>query len=193
MLLTSVSIPGYGADYYLAEECNSIYILVTAVDIRVTTIVRTMKKYVLARTALMVAVAMVSIMLSVPEEADAGPAKQIRMRIRDRSVTATLNDSSASRHFALMLPLILHMSDLLEREKVAPLPEPLSVSASAGVPRYAVGEIGYWEPDGHFVVYYRDDGSQLPPPGIVPLGNIDSGYEIFNVPGDVDVAIEVIN
>ena len=120
----------------------------------------------------------------------AADGARIRIRAGDHMVTATLNDSAAARDFVAMLPLSLHMSDWLNREKVARLPAPLSEN-SPGVPTYQAGDLGYWRPSNNFVIYYLYDGTKLPPPGIVPLGKMDAGFEIFNAPGDVDVTVEL--
>jgi hypothetical protein len=124
--------------------------------------------------------------------ANSADAKRVRITVGDRTVTATLNDSAASRDFMAMLPLSLHMTDWLRREKVARLPGQLS-QQSHGVPTYVAGDIGYWRPSNNFVIYYLQDGERLPSPGIVPLGKIDSGHDLFNVPGDVDVKVELAN
>jgi hypothetical protein len=42
------------------------------------------------------------------------------------------------------------------------------------------------------VIFYRYDGLTIPSPGIVLLGKIDSGAEFFDVPGSVDVIVELI-
>ena len=122
--------------------------------------------------------------------ASAADGQRIRIRMGDQAVTATLNDSAAARDFVAMLPLSLHMSDWLRREKVARLPAQLS-QQSRGVPTYEAGDLGYWRPSNNFVIYYLQDGERLPSPGIVPLGKIDSGFDIFNVPGEIDVTVEL--
>jgi hypothetical protein len=118
--------------------------------------------------------------------------EKIRIHQGDRAVTATLNDSAAARDFVAMLPLTLHMHDWLSREKVAAVPGPIS-EASEGTPNYNVGDLGYWRPSNHFVIYYANDGTKLPPPGIVLLGKIDGAAAIFDAPGDLDVTVECAN
>jgi hypothetical protein len=55
---------------------------------------------------------------------------------------------------------------------------------------YEVGDISYWSPGPDVAGYYRNDGEQMPDPGIILIGKIDSGVEAFNVPGSVKVTIE---
>jgi hypothetical protein len=54
-------------------------------------------------------------------------------------------------------------------------------------------DLGYWRPGGNFVIFYRHDGLTIPSPGIVLLGRVNSGAEIFDVPGPVEVTVELIN
>lgn len=109
----------------------------------------------------------------------------------DQTVSATLNDSEAARDLAAMLPLSIQMRDHLRREKTGRIPRPLS-ERTQGSPTYEKGDLGYWRPGGNFVIFYRHDGLTIPSPGIVLLGKIDSGAEVFDVPGSVDVSVELI-
>jgi hypothetical protein len=126
----------------------------------------------------------------VTSDAFSADGDKIRIHLGDRAVTATLNDSPEARDFKAMLPLSLRMHDLLSREKIAELPRPVS-ETSQGAPTYDVGDLGYWRPSRHFVIYYANDGTKLPPPGIVLLGKIDGPMANFDVPGDIDVAVEL--
>jgi hypothetical protein len=42
------------------------------------------------------------------------------------------------------------------------------------------------------VIFYRQDGLTIPSTGIVILGRVNSGAEIFDVPGPVEVTVELI-
>jgi hypothetical protein len=118
-------------------------------------------------------------------------AKRIRIRMGDQTVTATLNDSEAARDLVSMLPLSIRMRDHLGREKTGRIRGPLS-ERTPGSPTYEKGDLGYWRPGGNFVIFYRHDGLTIPSPGIVLLGKIDSGAEIFDVSGPVAVTVELI-
>jgi hypothetical protein len=91
-----------------------------------------------------------------------------------------------------MLPLSIQMRDHLRREKTGRIPGPLS-EQTQGSPTYETGDLGYWRPGGNVVIFYRHDGLSIPSPGIVLLGRIESGAEVFDVPGTVEVTIELIN
>ena len=41
-------------------------------------------------------------------------------------------------------------------------------------------------------IYYRQDGEQIPNPGIIVIGRIDSGVEAFDVPGSVRLTFEAL-
>jgi hypothetical protein len=124
--------------------------------------------------------------------ASAQEGQRIRIRMGDQTVTATLNNSEAARDLVAMLPLSIHMRDHLRREKTGRIPGPLSEHAE-GSRTYESGDLGYWRPGGDFVIFYRHDGLTIPSPGIVLLGKVDSGADIFDVPGTVDVTVELIN
>jgi hypothetical protein len=123
--------------------------------------------------------------------AAAEDAQRIRIRIGDQTVTATLNSSEAARDLIAMLPLSIRMRDHLRREKTGPIPGPLS-ERTEGSPTYQSGDLGYWRPGGNFVIFYRHDGLTIPSPGIVLLGRVNSGAETFDVPGSVEVTVELI-
>jgi len=126
-----------------------------------------------------------------PPAASAQSAERIRIHIGDQSVTATLNSSEAARDLVAMLPLSIPMRDHLRREKTCPIPGPLSERTVAS-PNYQTGDLGYWRPGGSSVISYRHDGLTIPSPGIVVLGQFDSGAERFDVPGPVEVTVELI-
>jgi hypothetical protein len=118
-------------------------------------------------------------------------AQRIRIRMGDEVVTATLNNSDAARDLVAMLPLSIDMRDHMRREKTGPLPGPLS-ERTRGVSAYEAGDLGYWRPGGNFVIFYLHDGLTIPSPGIVRLGKVDSRVDIFNVPGNVNVSVELV-
>jgi hypothetical protein len=117
--------------------------------------------------------------------------QRIRLRMGDQTVTATLNSSEAARDLVAMLPLSIRMRDHLRREKTGPIPGPLS-ERTEGSPNYQSGDLGYWRPGGNFVIFYRQDGLTIPSPGIVLLGRVDSGAEIFDIPSPVEVTVELV-
>ena len=117
---------------------------------------------------------------------------KLRLKVADRTITATLIDSEAARDFVSLLPLTLTMNDLFRREKFGHLPRPISTGGKR-THTYAVGEIAYWAPGPDVAVYYRDDGEEIPNPGIIVIGRMDSGVEVLDVPGSLRVTIEALD
>jgi hypothetical protein len=141
----------------------------------------------------MTAIAGIALSASLGMESvvSAAEGDRIRIRMGDQTVIATLNDSEAARDLVSMLPLSIQMRDHLGREKTGRIPKPLS-ERTQGSPTYEKGDLGYWRPGGNFVIFYRHDGLTIPSPGIVLLGKIDAGTEVFDVPGSVNVTVELI-
>ncbi len=93
-----------------------------------------------------------------------------------KTLTATLASSKAAKDFLSLLPLKLTFEDLFGREKFAHLPRPLSEEGKRSR-KYEVGTIAYWPPGPDVAIFYRDDGLEIPAPGIILLGKIESGVE----------------
>ncbi len=116
---------------------------------------------------------------------------RLRLKVPGRTITGTLIDSETARDFVSLLPLTLTMNDLFRREKFGHLPRAIA-SGGKRTHTYAVGDIAYWSPGPDVAVYYRDDGEEIPNPGIIVIGRIDSGVEALDVPGSIRVTIEAL-
>src|SRR5437899_12612843 len=112
------------------------------------------------------------------------PSMKIRLKIEDEVFTATLIDSKTTRDFVSLLPLTLTMNDLFRREKFAHLPRAISEEGKR-THTYEVGDVAYWPPGPDLAIFYRHDGQEIPDPGIIAIGKIESGVEVRNVPGSV--------
>ena len=109
----------------------------------------------------------------------------------DRSLVAHLADNDTARDFLSLLPLTLTMDDWLDREKTARLPKAISTSG----PRshtYAVGDVILWSPRPSVAIFYRHDGQEIPQPGSIVIGRIESGAEQLNVPGAIVVTFDKV-
>ena len=124
-----------------------------------------------------------------PEKTD---TMKIRLKIKDRVLSATLVDSKTTRDFVSLLPLTLTMNDLFGREKYGHLPRELSEGGER-THTYEVGEVVYWSPGPDVAIFYRHDRQSIPDPGIIVIGKIDSGVEALNLDGPVRVTIELAN
>ena len=116
---------------------------------------------------------------------------KIRLKIEDKVITGTLIDNKTAQEFISLLPLSLTMNDLFSREKFANLPKAISTEAKRTY-TYEVGDIIYWSPRHDVAIFYRQDGREIPAPGIIVIGKIDSGVEALNVPGSANVRIELV-
>jgi hypothetical protein len=114
---------------------------------------------------------------------------KIRITIGDKVVTATLNDSEATRDFVSLLPLTLTLEDYAKTEKISYLPRKLSTTGAPAGSDPDVGDIAYYPPWGNLAIYYRDFGYSS---GLVILGKIDGDVEAFNAPGSVKATVELV-
>ena len=112
---------------------------------------------------------------------------KIQLTVNDRKVIATLIDSPTTRDFVSLLPLTLTLEDYAGTEKIAYLSRKLSKEdAPAGIDP-EVGDITYYAPWGNLAFFYKDFGYAK---GLIKLGSIDDGMEVFGIPGSISVTIE---
>ena len=116
---------------------------------------------------------------------------KIRLKVGEKVLSATLIDSETTRDLVSLLPLTLKMNDLFRREKFAHLPRAIDQGGKR-THTYEVGDLAYWSPGPDLAIFYRHDGPEIPDPGIIVIGKVDSGLEALNVPGSVQVTIEPI-
>jgi hypothetical protein len=114
----------------------------------------------------------------------------ITIRIADTVITARLADNATAHDLADQLPLTLTFTDFDELEKIAKLPQRLSME---GVPKGSdpeIGDIGYYAPSGDLVFYYGDVGYF---DGIVRIGRFDTSmdqieHQAGNFQADIELA-----
>ena len=87
-------------------------------------------------------------------------------------------DSKTTQDFVSLLPQTLMMNDLFRREKFAHLPRAISKEGKR-THTYEVGDVAYWPPGPDVAIFYRHDGQEIPDPGLIVIGKIDSGVEAF--------------
>ncbi|MFC9125735.1 cyclophilin-like fold protein [Streptomyces sp. NPDC057099] len=97
----------------------------------------------------------------------------IRLTLDGHPVDATLNDGTAARDFAALLPLTLDLSDFHGTERIADLPRRLDTSGAPDAARARAGDLAYYAPWGNLALYYRDGGSS--DSGLVVLGHLADG------------------
>ena len=101
---------------------------------------------------------------------DAMPV-DIRLDIGGQRIAAQLADSPAAADLAAQLPISLSFRDLNAVEKIARLPQPLTMDGVPPGDDPEIGDIGYYAPSQNLVLYYGDVGYW---DGIVRIGGFDT-------------------
>lgn len=114
---------------------------------------------------------------------------KVRLVIRGKAVTATLDDNATSRDFLSLLPLKMTLKDYASTEKVSDLPRKLTTKGSPAGVDPSPGDIAYYAPWGNLAIYYRDFGYSR---GLVKLGKLDSGFDVFEGDESLEVTIEIM-
>jgi len=112
---------------------------------------------------------------------------KIRLKLEDKVLTATLNDSKTARDFVAQLPLTLTLADYCKTEKISDLPKKLSTDGAPSGSDPSVGDIAYYAPWGNLALFYRDFGYSSE---LVILGKIDGGIEALSGLKPLKVTIE---
>lgn len=112
---------------------------------------------------------------------------KIRIKLDDRELTATLNDSQVAQDFLALLPLAVTLEDYAGTEKIYYLPTRLSTEGAPAGSDPSVGDITYYAPWGNLAIFYRDFGYSN---GLVFLGKIDGDVEALSTSGPVNVTVE---
>jgi hypothetical protein len=136
-------------------------------------------------------IALIALLLSaVSVSMSTGSAADTSSAQATATLSATLTDSAASRELAEMLPATLELDDAWGQAKTVRLPHPLPTEGAARVMRPVVGGVYYWPGTQTLAVYYDDLGHRVPPPGLVPLGVVDTGVDAIVDAGQVTVHLE---
>ena len=114
---------------------------------------------------------------------------QLSITIGENKATAILYDNPASRDFAKLLPLSVIMEDYANTEKVVKLSKRISTKTAPAGFDPSIGDLTYYAPWGNIALFYRDFGYAE---GLVSLGRITSGIELFLVKEAIKVTIELI-
>ncbi|MCD2422172.1 hypothetical protein LQ567_05315 [Niabella pedocola] len=113
---------------------------------------------------------------------------KLKITIGGKTASAVLYDNPASRDFATLLPVTLELEDYNQTEKIATLSKKLSAKNAPDGFDPSAGDIAYYAPWGNICIFYKDFGYSS---GLISLGKIISGIEVFSVKGSVTVKIEV--
>jgi hypothetical protein len=115
---------------------------------------------------------------------------KVNIKITVNSVVelrAVMTDNAAARDFVSLLPLTVTLEDYNHTEKISSLPKKLSTMGAPSGYTPSVGDICFYAPWGNLSIFYRDFGYSN---GLVLLGKIEGGMDVFNVTGSITVKIE---
>jgi hypothetical protein len=114
---------------------------------------------------------------------------KIRIKLDNKTLTATLADNTTSRDFVSLLPLTLMLKDYASTEKISYLPRKLSTKGAPPGCDPDVGDITYYAPWGNLAIFYRDFGYS---DGLIKFGKLDGNAGALNTPGELKATIELI-
>jgi hypothetical protein len=114
-------------------------------------------------------------------------ALRVQIRVGERSIPVTLDDTAVARDFATLFPLKLELSDYGGIEKIADLPRRLDISDEPAGYRPAAGDIAFYAPWGNLAIFL---GGFRYSKGLVRLGRIDGGRDAVAETGTRVVTIE---
>lgn len=95
---------------------------------------------------------------------------KLNIILKDKTLTATLNDSPASRKFATLLPLTLQLKDYAREEKISDLPSRITTAGSPAGTAANKGDITIYAPWGNLAIFYKPHGYVT---GLIRLGQLD--------------------
>ena len=122
-----------------------------------------------------------------PPGQDTTDRTPIRIEIGDRTVAATLWDTSASRSLLDQLPLTLEFSEYGGQELTAEPPRALDMDGMPEGDAPQAGDVGYYAPTGVLALHFTDIGYFT---GSARLGRIDGDLSALRgLSGTVSVTI----
>ena len=115
---------------------------------------------------------------------------KVRLTVGDSVFIATIPNSPIGLDFVSRLPLSLTLKDYAETEKIAYLPQKLTVEGAPAGASARIGDLTYYAPWGNLAIFYKDHGYAT---GLIPLGRIESGInKLVQIKEEVAIKIEKI-
>ena len=116
---------------------------------------------------------------------------KVRLLFNNQEAVVSLSDNPASRDFIALLPLTMTFEDYNRTEKISTLPRKLNINGAPSSCDPDVGSFTYYAPWGNLAIFYRDFRHS---PGLVPLGQVESGIEALAAqPDGFTVRLEIMN
>ena len=114
---------------------------------------------------------------------------KIRIKLDNKTLTATLADNATTADFVSLLPLTLTLRNYASTQEISYLPRKLSTKDAPAGCDPDVGDIAYYAPWGNLAIYYKDfDYSD----GLLKLGKIDGDAGTLTTAGELKARIELI-
>lgn len=113
---------------------------------------------------------------------------RIRIIVDDNIFTATLYSNPTSNEFISLLPLSLTLQDYNSTEKISDLPKRLTTKDAPAGYKPLPGDITIYAPWGNLALFYKDFPYSN---GLIVIGKLDGGIDIFNMPGPLNIRIEL--
>ncbi|RJS93836.1 hypothetical protein D3260_06415 [Salinisphaera sp. Q1T1-3] len=111
----------------------------------------------------------------------------IKVTVADHVLEAKLDDTTAGRDFAAMLPLDLTLSDFHGIEKIADLPRELDTSDAPDSYKPETGDITLYAPWGNLAIFYKPFQKSR---GLVRLGEFSGPIDALVRDGETPIHIE---
>lgn len=112
---------------------------------------------------------------------------KIAIEINDQVITASMkSNSAAAQDFVALLPLTLTLTDYAATEKVSDLPQRLSTQGEPAGAAAKAGDLAYYAPWGNLAIFQKDFRHSS---GLVILGHLDSGLNLMQQSGPIEVTI----
>jgi hypothetical protein len=113
---------------------------------------------------------------------------KLKITIGEKTAAAVLYDNPTSKDFAAMLPLTVKMDDYSNTEKIFYPSRKLSTKDAPPGFDPSIGDITYYAPWGNIALFYKDFGYSN---GLISVGKITSGMDVFAAKGSLTVKIEL--
>lgn len=114
---------------------------------------------------------------------------KLNIILNGKTLTATLNDSAASREFAALLPLTLQLKDYAREEKISDLPSRLTIEGSPEGTTANKGDITLYAPWGNLAIFYKPHSYVS---GLITLGQLDEPDALPIIPDDYNARFEML-
>lgn len=112
---------------------------------------------------------------------------RITLSVGNTMATAELNDSELARQFAALLPQIISMSRVREREYYGRIDDTLSYDEGNIQTTAEDGDLAYWFSGNSLAFFFNTENDSAVNSGIVVFGKITSNLSVFNNMGSSEI------